>query len=443
MQSRREFLKFLSLAVGASLSGCGGSNSGVLGGAIGPAPVSYQFVPLVRSGQSLPQGSSFFGPAVEGEPPFLGGVMINDKRDIVFHAADQTDVRGIYRLAVGDSGATSDIKTVIREGDILPDGTGVDEFSDGELNNSGDFAVQVENAEGIDSLQYCPDGGDFVKVAESFQELSGDAKISGEICECLSLSDDGRLMFVAEYYDDEGEAEGEGLFLMPIGQGGQTQLIVSNNQLLPGTTSAIQTFGVSELYSGGNYLIQGSASPTEGGLSTSDDGSPLTYLVKGRVGEVPQLLAAHPALGATGEGVFRGSIFMCPRMGASGVGTILQTDANKTELWLNSELLLGADAESGGSLSPRGSRIISMFPPVFGPSGLIFLQVYTNDGMEIVLYDGSQFRTLLARGDTLLGKVVEDIMFGALPESVNAQGELVAVVVFEDDETVVMLGVPV
>ena len=71
------------------------------------------------------------------------------------------------------------------------------------------------------------------------------------------------------------------------------------------------------------------------------------------------------------------------------------------------------------------------------------MQLFTVDGVEVVAYDGVGFRTVLARGDRINGKVVEDIMFGALPEGVNSRGEFVSSVVFSDGETVVLLGIPV
>lgn len=446
MQNRREFLKLLGLAVGASLSGCGASQQSFVatGGGAGPAPLSYRFVPLVSSGKALPRSAGILGQAGADGPPLLGGVLINDQRHVAFHAADPSNLRGIYRVDVEDSDAVSEIKTLIREGDTLPDGTVVDEFSSGELNNAGDFALQVENADAVASLRCCPNGQeDFTKLAQSYEELSEQAKLCSELGEAMGLADDGTIMFVAEYYDDDGEAEGEGLFVMPGGRPELTQLVLANNQLLPGTTAAIQTFGTVEINSSGDYVIQGAASPTENGLTNAEDGSSLTYLVKGRLGEAPQLLAAHPLLGGSGD-VLRGTIAMCPRLGPNGeVGSILQLDENRTELRLNRELLLQADAENGGSLSPRGARILTMLPPAFGPGGLLFLQVFTTEGTELVVYQSGLIRTVLASGDAVNGKVVADFLFGALPEAVNSHGELAAVVVFADGETAVMLGIPV
>lgn len=442
MHNRRDFLKLLGMAVGASLSGCGGSGTDPFQTGFGTTPVGYQFVPLVRAGQALPNGKAILSQSTGDGPPFLGGVMINDKRQVAFHALDQSDARGIYRVEASDSGAISDVDKIIGEGDVLSNGTVVDDFSDGDLNNAGDFLVQVENPEGIGSIQYCPEGGNFEKLAEAFQDVSEAVKLSGEICPCQALSDDGRVLYLAEYVDEDGEAEGQGLFIAQVGTPGQPELLFSKNQMLPGSSAAIDTIGALELGAGGRYLALGSAAPI-GGATQVPEGTPQTYLVSGQPGIMPQVLAADPVLGVTGTSVLQGSTYMCPRLGTNSIGVILQLDQNKTELRVNQRLLLQADFATGASLSPRGSAIISMFPPVFGPGDLLFLQIFTTDGSEIVVYDGRQFRTILGIGDLVAGKKVADMMFGALPESVNSRGELVAVVAFEDGELVVMLGLPV
>src|SRR5690606_39371824 len=65
-------------------------------------------------------------------------------------------------------------------------------------------------------------------------------------------------------------------------------------------------------------------------------------------------------------------------------------------LYLDRTQVLEADLEAGGTLSPRGSRILSMFPPVFAPSGQVFVQVFTQDGMEILASRRVGFSTVLA-----------------------------------------------
>ena len=86
---------------------------------------------------------------------------------------------------------------------------------------------------------------------------------------------------------------------------------------------------------------------------------------------------------------------------------------------------------------------MSIIPHVFGPNGLLYFEVFTQQGMEIVVWDGSDAYTLLARGDVVDGKTVETIIFGALPDCVNANGDFAAIVEFDDGETDVYLGIPV
>lgn len=49
------------MAVGASLSGCGGGSvqPGGGGGSVTPAPLAYEFIPVIRSGQELPVQAAF------------------------------------------------------------------------------------------------------------------------------------------------------------------------------------------------------------------------------------------------------------------------------------------------------------------------------------------------------------------------------------------------
>ena len=81
MHNRRDFLKFLGLAVGASLSGCGSSSQEFFGEGGGtPVANAYRFVPLASSGQALPNKLAILAQATNDDLPFMGGVMINDLR---------------------------------------------------------------------------------------------------------------------------------------------------------------------------------------------------------------------------------------------------------------------------------------------------------------------------------------------------------------------------
>ena len=458
MKSRRDFLKLMGMAMGASLSGCGSSSDVFAVGNTNLTPIAYRYIKLIKSGDPLPGGARLASRLAysldstgDEPPPFMGAVSLTDSRHVYFHALDENQNRGIYRIDVDDDGARSEVKEIIREGSVLPDGTVVKDFSDGDVNNGDDFLITVENPEGTYSIQYSDGGASFRSVVKSGGSL-GNVKLAEDIDQYQSVADDGNVLFVAEFMDDEGDCQGEGLFLMPAGQPEQTERLLAKGDLLPGTSSVIETFGAAEIISGGVYIVQGSARPTSG---PDPSGRPLTFLLRGTIGQTPELLLLDPALGRT-EQALRAGCLMCPRLGPNGAGFVLQTTIpDQTQLWVvgpstpRSSRRLGRAADiSGGQggrtqLSPRGARILSILPPVFGPNGLLYFEVFTQQGMEIVVWDGSDAYTLLARGDVVDGKTVETIIFGALPDCVNANGDFAAIVEFDDGETDVYLGIPV
>jgi hypothetical protein len=449
--------------MGASLSGCGGSSSdSVFVGSASPTPLAYRYIKLIKSGDPLPGGARLalsLASTGDSPPPFMGAVMLTDSRHVYFHAIDETQTRGFYRIDVDDSGARSAAKQVIREGDVLPDGTVVRDFSDGDVNNNDEFVVAIENPEGTYSLQRAGDSTAFSVLATSGGTL-GNVKLAEDIDQNQTVADDGSILFVAEFLDDEGDCQGEGLFYTPQGQPDLTTRLLAKGDLLPGTSSVIESFGATEIVSGGVYLAQGSARPTAGSDSS---GRPLTFLLRGTVGQTPQPLVLDPALGTIDPsnpnfGVLAGGVIMCPRLSSDGsAGYVLQTaNEDRTSLWINQpgavrnrrELspasISGWPAGSGrATRSPRGGAILSLLPPVFGPRGLVYFEMFTDQGMEIVLWDGTRLQTLLARGDVVDGKRVETIVFGALPDCVNSNGEFAAIVEFDDGETDVYLGIPI
>ena len=445
MRHRRDFLKLLGLTVGTTLVGCGGSDSIGSTGSLNPgsslAPNAYRFVPVASSGKTLP-GKRLILPraTADGGLPFIGAVLINDRRHVCFHATDGLGQQGVYQVDYHSDGEMSPIAPLIQEGDRLGDGTIVAAVSSGDLSHQDDTVFVVKDPDGKQTLQYSEAGQPFQRVLTPYDDLSSEVRLYGDMQPYVALSGSGDLLLVCNYRDGDGHAEGEGLIYVPNKSVSSARLILSKDQLLPGTASAARTFGLYDLRPGGNYLVHGAAAPLEG-AAEENDGLPLTYLLRGRVGENPETLVAHPALGSSSA--IAGSICMGPRLSADGFGAVVQTDENRTALWVNQNRLLEADLELGGSLSPRGAKILSLFPPVFGPGGLIFVQVFTANGTELVVTDGQRFSTVLASGDTIRGQTVEMILFGALPHCVNSLGELVAVVEYSDGESAVILGLPV
>jgi hypothetical protein len=469
IHSRRDFLRLLGIAMGTTLSGCGGSGSDYVfteTGSTGPVPLAYRYLKLIKSGDPLPGGSRLASKVAfsldstgDAPPPFMGAVMLTDSRHVYFHALDETQTRGIYRIDVDANGVRSATTPVIREGDVLPDGTVVKDFSDGDVNNEDDFIVAVENPDGVYSIQYAEDGGAFSPLIKSGGAL-GNIKLAEDIDQYQAVADDGSLLFVAEYMDEAGDCQGEGLFYLPGGRPERTRKVLAKGDLLPGTRSVIECFGATEFQADGYYIAQGSARPVTG---SDPGGRPFTFLLRGYRDETPQVLVLDPALGSfdvssPNFGALAGNVIMCPRLGDDGsVAYILQgTEPDRTSLWVNPpgaltnrrELALANLAgwpagASRATRSPRGASVLSLLPPVFGPNGLIYFEMFTDQGMEIVLWDGSNLSTLLARGDVVDGKRVETIIFGALPDCVNSHGEFAAIIEFDDGETDVYLGIPV
>lgn len=434
--NRRDFLKMLGLSVGVSLTGCGGGGGGAGNSPSDMLPNAYRFVPLLTSGETLSQRFRVRGRASDGQLPFMGPVSVNDLRHVAFHAADEQGLDGVYRLDYDTSGATSPVRCLLKEGDALPDGGVVEDISPGCVNNSDTCAYVVRDTEGRQTLQVS-EGETFRKLLTPYEDVTGQVRLYGDLHPEVSISDGSDLMFCSNYRDDEGLCKGQGLFYVPHKQKSQAHLVLSRDELLPGTSASIRSFGIFDIRGVGEYLVQGTAAPVEG----EAEGGGLTYLAQGRVGEAPETLFAHPALGA--RGAVQGTIFMAPRVGALGSGVVLQTGPDQTALYLGRTKVLEADMVAGGTLSPRGSRIVSMFPPVFAPGGQVFVQVFTVDGMEILASNHLGFTTALATGDTIGGKTVTELMFGVSPESVNSYGEFACIAYFADGSSSIVLGIPV
>ena len=403
--------------------------------------MGYRFIPLANAGGVLPK-STILAKGTEQATPFIGGVMINDRRHVCFQANDASQKKGLFEVDYSASGTTSPVKHLIQEGDVLPDGTVVDDISGGYLNNSDEVAVVVTDPDGRCSLQVSQDLGAFEPRFKDYQNVSPNCVLDGDMQPELGLADNGDLLFVCCGKDQEGTAFGEALYYCPKDKASDTVKLIGENELLPGSSCSIRTLGFCEMGQNGSFLVQGCAATTESGNALDGDTtSGLSYLAAGRAGEAPEVLVADPALGISGA--VQGSVNMSARLGDNGYGFVCQTTSDKTQLYLNKTKLLDAATDATASTSPRGQKIISMFPPVFGPNGLMLVQVFTRAGTEILSYNGQTFSTVLGTGDTIEGKTVSMILFGCLPHGINAFGEFVVVVEYVGGDSAILLGMPV
>jgi hypothetical protein len=429
----------LGLAVGASLSGCGGSESFQFTGAQGSVtPNAYQFVPLIGSGDNLPNLQAIRAQGGAEGPPFVGAVMVNDKRHVCFHANDQSGRSGAYRVDYDSNGqTTSTTQKLIREGDTLPDGTVVEDLYPGDINSLDELAFVVDSPEGERTLQYSKDGAPFERLCSSYSKISDEADLFGQLHADITLANNSSKLVFSCCHRSGDTNEGPALFYAPLDNLSATRKLLSSAQLLPGTTATLDTIGLFDLDDQDNYIVLGSAHTVDVGQL---DGQYLTCLIKGRLGEDPETLVASPELGI--PSAIQGSVYSGPRLNGSEYGIIVQKDESKTEFWLSGNKLLNADFDQGGDLSPRGGGILSMFPPVFGPNGLLYMQLFTTQGIELVVYDGVRFSTILGTGDIVAGRALQDFLFGALPHCVNAHGDLVCVAEFSDGQSAILLGTP-
>ena len=103
----------------------------------------------------------------------------------------------------------------------------------------------------------------------------------------------------------------------------------------------------------------------------------------------------------------------------------------------------GQQVISTGSLSPLGNPITSLAAPVVGADRLLYHQVVTDKGIELVVYNGTESKTILTTGDPVDRSVLSTLSFGFMTEQVDKKGRIVLVADFDDGNTSLVIGIPV
>lgn len=448
LHNRRDFLKLLGGAFGAVwLSGCGGSDfsSPITGNSL-ILPTTYRLTPVFQSGTPLPGGSSVLV-AAQGasnqDLPFPGGLLLNDQSQLFFHAVDNVGRLGIYRVDLNSANPSATIAKVIRNGDVLPDGNTAVHHSCGDLNNNNDFLIAIKTANGLNSLYLSRELGPLNRVLSAFDSLDSGITLHGHIKGSATLHDDSDFLFTSNFYDPtRSRGNSQGLFFVPKADTSKAELLLASGDLLPGLEATVNTIGHSQLHSQGRFVVHGAASPLSGQSSNPH----LSYVLRGKVNEEHQLLGFHPDLPHSQmmpTSVAMGTAVMSPRLGHSSHSTLVHLSTNESELRVDGRVVYLAQAPGGASLSPRGNPIVSMLPPVFGPSGLFLVQLFTTQGMELVVSNGTQSATVMARGDKLDGQTINTILCGALARGANRRAEFATVVEFTNKQHAIVLGTPV
>ena len=446
MRPRRDFLKLLAASSGGLLlSSCGSSSDGTSGGSFGGGsggPNGYRFVPLINTGQTLPDGRRLDN--------LLGGVLINGAGQILFHGSTPEGM-GLYELTPDYSILTEStdnppvsLRKIVAQGDRLPGGEVALGIGVAVSNARRSHAVLVRHDQNTRTLYLEKNAAGLSPVAGFRTPLPilGGLRLGG-IFGDLDINEQDDLLVVDHFTRERRTASGQGLFLFKEGAvGGNSQLLLSTEDLLPEAQGAVSGLGLVDLNSLGSYVahVQGPAL-----LPLQPDDPPAQGLVQASIQD--PLSAALLAAPSSFLPVPRGSSRFTPGSSVYGarlaqmsntVAHIVHKTRDQQALYLNGQQLLQI-----GDVSPGGKPVRGFSGPVLSPEGSLFGVVITEEGHELATLSRSGARVLLARGDSIGKRTVNSIVFGLHSDQVDGLGRLVFAGEFTDGSSAIVLGLPV
>jgi len=221
-------------------------------------------------------------------------------------------------------------------------------------------------------------------------------------------------------------------------------LLLHSGDLLPGTGSVIRVLAGHQLRDGGAFVLAGVATPPgyqpphQSPPHAGDTDRP-TFLLRGTIGGSLALLAGHASVGGAGAS---GMSNQAPRLGFDGTTAhVVRQSDGREGLHVNGKSVLTAKRD-GGDSSPMGHPITAILPPSIG-NGLVVFLVSTTSAHELVACGGGRFGTVLAPGDRVGGKVVDNITFGAASRQINRDGQITLRADFTDTTSALLVATPV
>jgi len=451
--SRRAFLKSLGLALGGfCLSSCDSGGNGFVGGGFSGNPLlfpgGYIFSRFVREGDPLPGGGVI--------ADFSGAVIIHDNSEVVFAAEDETGNEGIYRAYFDRSAfapqRATDIRKVLRQGDVLPDGRTVERIGQFAANLHHSIAVILETSHptegeelaGIQTRIYFSEAmGPFLPLLEPLTDLpDGQGKFGLRFGD-LDLHEDDDLLVVANYSDDTAFPK-EGLFFIPGAHHPSGEKLFSSRDLVPDADGTISGIGLVDLSDDSNFVCQVRTETAASLRARGGAGNTPTAVVAGRARDrgsislrgAPKGLDVSPAVRSRG-GFLEGDSIYGPRVGRTGeVAQIVHVDDEELILAVGEQELFRA----GGTLS--SDEVSSMWGPVLGRNGLLYICLHSEERQDLVASDGQSFRTYLSQDDDVDGLTIDSIGFGFMPKQVDKDGVMAFYGDFADNTAAVVLGLP-
>ena len=445
---RRDFMKVLGSALGAVTlaTSCGKSGGSTAETNVTPIPNGYRFFKVISSGAALPGGNTLSS--------IPGTVMLNDANEIHFYGMDQYNANGFYELLM-DYGGSRPVaqppRKVVREGDILNDKKEVSRINMGDVNNQGSFAAILQTNDNLPGLYLERQKRGFEPIAGYQTALPGGGGTFGGIFGDVDIHTNDDILLVS-HYAPSGSAQGsQGLFYLSGGEVNQKgSVVASTGDSLPDSGGVLTGIGLVDMHDQGNYVMQAyggllqAPNPSSGAM----DASAPSLLINGKVGSPASktLKSSSPALTTSKRlaamlGSFPyGEIKNGPRIGASNNAAFVvnQTADNSQQLYYSGKHVIAT-----GDVSPLGATIVSLSAPVVGSNGLLYYQAVTNAGIELMIYNNVELKTVLSNGDNVDGSLLKNIFFGFMPDQVDSSGRIVLTGDFADGSTSLIIGLPI
>ncbi|RYG38376.1 hypothetical protein EON81_03850 [bacterium] len=460
--SRRDFLKLAGGALGGVMLGasvgCGGSGgSGGGGGVGGPLP-----------GASLPNGYTFYRVFTPGgsnslfpDLQFLSGGVMNNDASIVLHGTRTSGQNAAYSIQMdysGDTPAVTDSAVLASEGDTQA-GFQISRLISVGINNGGSFgpsfgstvlAVETlgtpygttaSNA-GTPLVLVNPYGGGFQKLVGHFDAAPGGGNFGAHLGD-VAIDENNNVLVSSDFSTttQQGIVLSQGLFYLPNGQDPSTGQLLTQTAATGSTDSNLPSrFGRLDLDNSGNYVVQAFAADPSG-LRDAKGGALIRSGVMGgtvgRAGRAPELLAG--TLGQRrGRDATTGNVYMGPRIRNNVASVVTHTTDDAMTLAVG-----GTTLASTGGTTPNGNTIISVNPASVSTGGLVHYLVTHATGVELIVSNGTDQKTILNYDDNIQGTPVKGIVHGFHSHQSDSAGRIVFVGEFADGTQSVIVGVPV
>ena len=231
----------------------------------------------------------------------------------------------------------------------------------------------------------------------------------------------------------------------------QGRIVASTRDPIPGTDGFLTGIGLIDMHDNGNYVMQAYGSSTGQLMQTAKPGGIMdavasSMLISGNARDPfsKVLKSASPALKRVGKSIAMddvsiGEIKYGPRIGASNnAAFVSHVNDNHQVLIYN-----GKQVVAVGSVTPLGATIVSLSAPVVGSDGLLYYQASTDKGLELMVYNGPELRTILSKDDMVDGSVLTGFFYGFMPDQVDSSGRIVLTGDFEDGSTSLIIGIPI